>query len=338
MCLHNVSGVILANAVRPLTIMKPASLKAITEFRLCKSTDLPKIEMRRGVEHVSEVTKESRYDNLSGKIIFIQGPIINPSKDAKFYLKVTDTSISLLVVEKHYTNKNSKDRTYATCITMGSKDGITDFIIGTGDRLREAIPMWLLENHSTAAILCGDGVSVVLNKEGGQESLFDKMATSVNSRAYPLWNTKVKAYYPLHVKKKTSCLSPLKSGGLGEALFRSSRWGTISCCSLEGTSFSYLKTPISFLPRSLHPRLSRGGEGMKWGLTYFGGTKTGFPTAAHKTRRGISSKALNDIATYKKAYEKIKSKSVNLTEGSEDASLDGISLRKLEKLRNSITD
>lgn len=75
---------------------------------------------------------------------------------------------------------------------------------------------------------------------------------------------------------------------------------------------------------------------MKWGLTYFGGTKTGF--VGHKTRRGISSKALNDIATYKKAYEKIKSKSVNLTEGSEDASLDGISLRKLEKLRNSITD
>ena len=136
------SGVVLANAVRPLTIMKPASLKAITELRLCKSTDLPKIEMRRGVENVSEVTKESRYDNLSGKIIFIQGPIINPSKDAKFYLKVTETSISLLVVEKHYTNKNSKDRTYATCITMGSKDGITDFIIGTGDRLREGIPMW----------------------------------------------------------------------------------------------------------------------------------------------------------------------------------------------------
>ncbi|KAI0993364.1 hypothetical protein K3495_g14821 [Podosphaera aphanis] len=336
--------------------MKPASLKAITEFRLCKSTDLPKIEMRRGVEHVSEVTKESRYDNLSGKIIFIQGPIINPSKDAKFYLKVTDTSISLLVVEKHYTNKNSKDRTYATCITMGSKDGITDFIIGTGDRLREAIPMWLLENHSTAAILCGDGVSVVLNKEGGQESLFDKMATSVNSRAYPLWNTKVKAYYPLHVKK-TSSLSPLKSGGLGEALFRSSRWGTIS--SLEGTSFSYLKNPnIFFTPVPPPPRLSRGvpsanasplipplggdtrggDKGMKWGLTYFGGTKTGFPSAGHKTRRGISSKALNDIATYKKAYEKIKSKSVNLTEGSEDASLDGISLRKLEKLRNSITD
>lgn len=67
------------------------------------------------------------------------------------------------------------------------------------------------------------------------------------------------------------------------------------------------------------------------------GPQTGF--VAHQTR-GISSKALNDIATYKKAYEKIKSKSVNMTEeGSEDAyTLDGISLIKLEKLRNSITD
>nr|YP_009364339.1 hypothetical protein [Ophiocordyceps sinensis]ARF03419.1 hypothetical protein [Ophiocordyceps sinensis]QDH07253.1 hypothetical protein [Ophiocordyceps sinensis] len=239
--------------MRPLTIMKPASLMAITELMLCKSTDLPIIEMRRGVEHVSEVTKESSYDNLSGKIIFIQGPIINPSKDAKFNLKVTDTSISELLVEKHYANKNSSDRTYATCITMGPKDGITDFIIGTGDRLREAIPMWWLENHSTKK--CGDGVTVVLNKEGSQESLFDKMATSVNSRGNPLLNTNVKAYYPLQVQT-----------------------------------------------------------------------------------RGISSKALKDIETYKKAYEKMKSKPGNMTEGSDGNTLDGMSLIKLEKLRDSILD
>lgn len=97
-------------------------------------------------------------------------------------------------------------------------------------------------------------MSVVLNKEGGQESLFDKMATSVNSRAYPLWNTKVKANYPLHVQT---------SSAGSASWFRSSR-GTSKRLRVEAT-------------------------------------------------RGISSfsQALNDIATYKKAYEKIKSKSAN---------------------------
>ena len=131
----------LSNAVRPLITMKPATLTALTELMLCKSTDLPIIEMKRGVEHVSEVTKGGSYNFLRGEIIFIQGLLIHLFKDDRFILKVTVTRLFDLLVESHYANKNSSNRTYATCIRMEPKDGIPDFIVGTGDHLREVIPM-----------------------------------------------------------------------------------------------------------------------------------------------------------------------------------------------------
>lgn len=92
--------------VRPLTVVEPASLKVITELLLCKSTDLPIFEMRRGVEHVSKVTK--RYsDNFSnGKIFFIQGLLIHLFKDARFILKVTVTRLFELATEMRYVSKN----------------------------------------------------------------------------------------------------------------------------------------------------------------------------------------------------------------------------------------
>jgi group II intron reverse transcriptase/maturase len=242
--------------------MKPASLKALTELTLCKSTDLPIIEMRRGVEHVSKVTKVSSYNFLSGEIIFIHGLIIHLSKDARFSLKVTVTSLFDLLVKMRYTNKNSSDRTYATCIMMKPKDEIPDFILGTGDHLRGVIPMLGLEPNSTPLILkrkeCGDGVIIVLpviknRKEGSQELFINKTTTCDNSRGNPLLNTKVASYYPPHIQ----------------------------------------------------------------------------------TRR-ISSKPLQNIEVYKKAYEKMKSKPGNMTPASDSKTLDGISLKKIEKLRDSI--
>jgi len=123
--------------------MKPATIMALTELMLCKSTDLPKIEMKRGVEHVSEVTKGGSYNFLRGEIIFTQGLflLIHLFKDDRFILKVTVTRLFDLLVESHYANKNSSNRTYATCIRMEPTDGIPDFILGTGDHLREVIPM-----------------------------------------------------------------------------------------------------------------------------------------------------------------------------------------------------
>lgn len=249
------TGVVLSNAVRPLIIMKPASLKAITELTLCKSTDLPIIEMKRGVEHVSEATKGGSYNFLSGEIIFIQGLLIHLFKDERFILKVNVTRLFDLIAEMHYANKNSSNRTYATCIKMKPKDEITDFILGTGDHLREVIPMLGQEPYSNLSE-CGDGVIVVLfKKEGSQESLINKTTTGGKSRGIPLLKTKVEAYYPLHIQN-----------------------------------------------------------------------------------RRISSKPLQDIEVYKKAYYKMKSKPGNMTPGSDGNTLDGMSLKRLEDLRNSIRD
>jgi len=52
--------------------------------------------------------------------------------------------------------------------------------------------------------------------------------------------------------------------------------------------------------------------------------------------RGISSKALNDINVYKKAYGSIKSKLGNMTPGIDLETLDGMSIRIIEKLRKDI--
>ena len=58
----------------------------------------------------------------------------------------------------------------------------------------------------------------------------------------------------------------------------------------------------------------------------------------HIHTRIISSKPLQDIEVYKKAYEKMKSKPGNMTPGSNGNTLDGMSLKRLENLRNSIMD
>jgi len=228
----------------------------MTGLMSCKSTDLPRIEMRRGVEHVSEVTTGDRYNLLSGEIIFIQGLIIHLFKDDRFILKVHVTRLFELLAEMRYANKYPTNRTYATCIKMKPTDEISDFLLGTGDHLRGAIPMLGPEPNSSLCIDCGDGVIVVLlQKEGSQENIINKPTTGGKTRGKPLLKTKVGAYYPPHIH----------------------------------------------------------------------------------TRR-ISSKPLQDIEVYKKAYDKMKSRPGNMTPGSDGHTLDGMSLTKLEKLRNSIMD
>jgi len=79
--------------VRPLITIMPVALTTLTKLTLCKSTDLPTIEMRRGPEHVCKVEKQTSYKNVIGEINFIHGLIIHPSHNAKLSLKVTDTNL-----------------------------------------------------------------------------------------------------------------------------------------------------------------------------------------------------------------------------------------------------
>jgi retron-type reverse transcriptase len=52
--------------------------------------------------------------------------------------------------------------------------------------------------------------------------------------------------------------------------------------------------------------------------------------------RNISSQALNNLELYKNAYDLIKSKPGNMTPGTDGQTLDGISIKKLTKLRNAV--
>ena len=127
--------------VRPLITIMPVALTTLTKLTLCKSTDLPTIEMRRGPEHVCKVEKQTSYKNVIGEINFIHGLIIHPSHNAKLSLKVTDTNLFNSTIEKVYVVESLLNRTDITYVKMRPTDRISDIIIRTGDRLREAIPI-----------------------------------------------------------------------------------------------------------------------------------------------------------------------------------------------------
>lgn len=77
--------------VRPLILGLPVTLITMTEFMSCKLTDLPIIEMRRGLEHVGKVLKESSYISHKGEVIFTYVLLIQPSQDAKLISKIAET-------------------------------------------------------------------------------------------------------------------------------------------------------------------------------------------------------------------------------------------------------
>jgi len=97
--------------------------------------------MRRGPEHVCKVEKQTSYKNVIGEINFIHGLIIHPSHNAKLSLKVTDTNLFNSTIEKVYVVESLLNRTDITYVKMRPTDRISDIIIRTGDRLREAIPI-----------------------------------------------------------------------------------------------------------------------------------------------------------------------------------------------------
>lgn len=60
---------------------------------LRKPTNLPKVEMTRGVEHVSKVPKEVKCKSLRGKVIYIHVQIIMRSQNYNLASKTLDTKI-----------------------------------------------------------------------------------------------------------------------------------------------------------------------------------------------------------------------------------------------------
>jgi hypothetical protein len=87
------TGAFLAMHVRPFILILPVILITMTELMSCKPNDLPIIEMRRGLEHVGKVLKETNYMSLKGEVLFIYVLLIHPSQDAKLISKIVVTRL-----------------------------------------------------------------------------------------------------------------------------------------------------------------------------------------------------------------------------------------------------
>jgi group II intron reverse transcriptase/maturase len=225
----------------------------------CKPIDLPIIEMRRGLEHVGKVLKETNYMSLKGEVLFIYVLLIHPSQDAKLISKIVVTRLWIKMVENAYTILNSLHMTYRTTIRMETTDGIRDDTKRTGDLLSQAIGILGLEaKTSLTNIREGDGATVVPfasfgGREGLQDSVINKKRADIIKHPFSILRTNVKSYYS-------------------------------------------------------KPTLTRN----------------------------ISSQALNNLELYKNAYDLIKSKPGNMTPGADGQTLDGLSIKKLTKLRDAV--
>jgi hypothetical protein len=80
--------------------LEPVPLRTVTELTLRKPTNLPKVEMTRGVEHVSKVPKEVKCKSLRGKVIYIHVQIIMRSQNYNLASKILDTKCNHKYVEK----------------------------------------------------------------------------------------------------------------------------------------------------------------------------------------------------------------------------------------------
>ena len=87
------TGAFLAMHVRPFILILPVILITMTELMSCKPTDLPVIKMRRGLEHVGKVLKETNYMSLKGEVLFIYVLLIHLSQDAKLISKIVVTRL-----------------------------------------------------------------------------------------------------------------------------------------------------------------------------------------------------------------------------------------------------
>jgi hypothetical protein len=88
----NLTEVLIDNEIVPL--------RTVTELTLRKPTNLPKVEMTRGVEHVSKVPKEVKSKSLRGKVIYIHVQIIMRSQNYNLASKILDTKCNHKYVEK----------------------------------------------------------------------------------------------------------------------------------------------------------------------------------------------------------------------------------------------
>jgi hypothetical protein len=257
-------------------------LRTVTELTLRKPTNLPKVEMTRGVEHVSKVPKEVKSKSLRGKVIYIHVQIIMRSQNYNLASKILDTKCNHKYVEKQNAYLSSWLLIWEIFLKQWAKDIISDSLSGTGDPLNLAIGIRVLTSGTLISFGLffaifegetskGDGVIVVpsiIRREGSQETVFNKDRTSIgktiHSTPRPLrgflrgkiLRTKTLDYnsrYAIHSKINTQGTRNIsnKSDAVASAEFRKS--SKAQATSLKGN-----------LGRSLNPGFFTGftdGEG-----------------------------------------------------------------------------
>lgn len=194
---------------------EPVPLRTVTELTLRKPTNLPKVEMTRGVEHVSKVPKEVKCKSLRGKVIYIHVQIIMPLQNYNLTSKILDTKCNHKYVEKQNAYLSSWLLIWEIFLKQWAKDIILDSLSGTGDPLNLAIGIRKLTLRTLISVgegstgptsgfsiltlvrvktensffanfegetSKGDGVIVVpsiIRREGSQETVFNKDRTSI---------------------------------------------------------------------------------------------------------------------------------------------------------------
>lgn len=93
-------GLSIYFVVRPLINIKTVPLRTVTGLTLCKSTNLPDIEMIRGPKHVSKALNSIKYMYLRGEILYIQAFIIMLLQNYNLASKILDTKCNYKCVEK----------------------------------------------------------------------------------------------------------------------------------------------------------------------------------------------------------------------------------------------
>jgi hypothetical protein len=277
-------------------------MKTRTEVAFDKSTDLSDAEMARGVEHVSKGPKASSYNLLRAEILLIHGPLIHLPQNTKLFLKVTETRRFEITLKKQRIVITSSNTACITYTRVGPKEQINDCILRTGDRLRQAIAI-------------GDGVIVVPPRI---RAFFNSIFTISVSFLRLQGNISL-PFLRLQGNKNQG-----KDGGFDLAWVKEG----------EGSQGQFnIKKTTRGRRRSKTPRFPLIETKVR---SYY--SLHNSKRIIQLSERDISSKALNDINVYKKAYDNMKSKPGNMKKpsGVDLETLDGMSIRKIEKLRKDI--
>ncbi len=139
-----IDGISIYFVVRRLINVKPTPLRVITRSTLCKPTDLPEMETRRGPEHVSKALKRTNCKFLESKVMSIQGISVVLSQDYILVSKASGTKCDNNFIKKRSMKLDLLSSIWRTSLKHTPKNRLTDFVLRTRDLLSLGINIHIL--------------------------------------------------------------------------------------------------------------------------------------------------------------------------------------------------